>query len=144
MLVFPTVEPKIAIENRIPKELPKIPKLLPKAAPQSCFQSCAPKLFSKTIVPKLRFRKSVRQNGPPKPFCKGAPESCVPKSLPLLPKAVQSYYPKAAVFQFYTSKWLPKASPKVVCEIVPESCCSPKQLFSKLLRKNYSPKRFHP
>ena len=51
------------------------PKLLPKLFPGAAPQSCAPKLFSKAIVPKLLFCKSVRQNGPPKLFHKATPES---------------------------------------------------------------------
>ena len=88
-------------------------KGLPKAASQNRYR-CSPKR-SKAITPKLRFFNFIPQNGFPKLFCKAIPESSF-------------------------RKLLLKASPEVVCEIVPESCCSPKQLFLKIIPEKLLPK----
>ena len=108
----------------------RYPKFFPGASPQSY----APKLFSKAVALKLRF---CTQNGSPKPFCKAASESCASKLLP--EAAVQSYCPKAATFQTYTPKRLPKAilqsgSRKLLLKVATESCSL--KLFVKLLPKD--------
>ena len=177
MLVFPTVEPKIAIESRIPKELPKIPTLFPEAASKmvrKIVQSCSPKLLPKVAS------KAVPQSYSPKllsPSCdsanlfaKTAPQSHSAKGLPKAasqnryrcsPKRSKAITPKLRVFNFIPQNGFPKlfckaipessfrklllkASPEVVCEIVPESCCSPKQLFLKIIPEKLLPKAIPP
>jgi hypothetical protein len=96
MLVFPTVEPKIAIESRIPKELPKIPTLFPEAASKmvrKIVQSCSPKLL-------------------PNVASKAVPQSYSPKLLsPSCDSA--NLFAKTAP-QNYSTKQLPKATPQRV------------------------------
>ena len=113
---------KATTESRVPKKLPKIPTLLPEAASKlvrKIVQSCSPRHWS----PKLRFCKSVRQNGSPKPFCKAAPEA-TPQS------CCRKLHSKIAMLQ--------TCSPKRLLEAAPASQgCSP-----KLLHKAGSPKPF--
>jgi hypothetical protein len=97
----------------LPKADPKNASQNSKACPWSCLkagtpQNYAPKLFSKTIVPKLRFCKPIRQN---------APQSHPAKRLP---KATSQNYRK--LFS------------EIVCIIAPESC-SPKLFFFKAINR---------
>ena len=107
MLVFPTVEPKIAIESRIPKELPKIPTLFPEAGSKmlrKIVQSCSPKLLPK-LCP-----KAILQN-----YCPQAaiPQICSPK------------WPPKAILQRSSRKLRPKiatAAPQSGPKLLPQSC----------------------
>jgi hypothetical protein len=97
----------------LPKADPKNASQNSKACPWSCLkagtpQNYAPKLFSKTIVPKLRFCKPIPQN---------APQSHPAKRLP---KATSQNYRK--LFS------------EIVCIIAPESC-SPKLFFFKAINR---------
>ena len=117
---------KATTESRVPKKLPKIPTLLPEAASKlvrKIVQSCSPRHWS----PKLRFCKSVRQNGSPKPFCKAAPESYAPKLLP-----------KATLQNCYASNLFPKAAPRS-CSCFPRLLpkAAPQSWVPKAVPQNY-------
>ena len=157
---------KVAVHSCSPKLLlfPKTPKLLPEAASklawkavQSCSpkllpgaapQSCAPKLFSKAVAPKLRFCKTVHQNGSPKPFCKAAPESCAPKLLyrKLLSEVVckaapESRPPKLLLFKAIVRQ---SCSGKLAKAVLPKAALqsgSP-QLLPKAVPQTTAAKRF--
>ena len=100
----------------------KLSKVAPKAATQSCSLALLPKQFSTAVALKLPF---CTQDGSPKPFCTAGSESCDSKVLP--EAAVQCYCPKAATFQTYTPKRLPKAilqsgSRKLLPKVATEIC----------------------
>ena len=145
MLVFPTVEPKIAIESRIPKELPKIPTLFPEAGSKmlrKIVQSCSPKLLPKVAS------KAVPQSYSPKllsPSCdsanlfaKTAPQSHSAKELPKAasqnryrcsPKRSKAITPKLRFFNFIPQNGFPKLLPKLFVKLSPKAA---------VLQNNYS------